>query len=227
MQNEHNEVQMPTTPAPASTVILVRESPEQAGRLETLLLLRNQGIAFGGTWVFPGGRVEPRDFQGEGPVQGESQVNRYPQIKGEACCKQQVAEHAFQAAIHAATRETYEEAGLVLSPDALFSIAHWTTPARFERRFATWFFLCPIREAVTVRVDQREILDYQWLTPNKALAEHDAGGLALTQPTRHTLETLRQFNNLETLCRELEARTIHIYPDNCDQFRPVRLRRLQ
>lgn len=200
-------------PAPASTVMLVRQSPEHSGSLETLLLLRNQGIAFGGNWVFPGGRVEPLDYR---PLPGCSEDEH----------EQLAAERAFQAAIHAATRETYEEAGLVISPEDLFSIAHWTTPQGFKRRFATWFFLCPLRDSAEVCVDQQEILDYQWVTANSALAEHDAGKLALTQPTRHTLETLRQFRHLDTLCRDLESRRIHVYPEGCEQFRPVKLRRL-
>lgn len=221
---------MPATPAAASTVMIVRQSSEGSGRLETLLLLRNQGIAFGGTWVFPGGRVEPHDFQHchcQPEKQSGPHTHRQPlSVEPKGGSKQHAADRAFQAAIHAATRETYEEAGLTLSPTELFSIAHWTTPATFKRRFATWFFLCPIKDDVTVKVDQHEILDYQWVTANKALADHDAGVLSLTQPTRHTLETLRRFNHLATLCRELEARRIHIYPDNCEQFHPVSRRRL-
>lgn len=200
-------------PAPASTVMLVRQSPTNAETLETLLLLRNQSIAFGGTWVFPGGRVETQDYE---------KVRADLGAPGKTCA----AERAFQAAIHAATRETYEEAGLVLAPKDLFSIAHWTTPARFERRFATWFFLCPVRETLEVSVDQHEIMDYQWVTANQALAQHDAGRLPLTQPTRHTLETLRQFRRLDTLCRDLEARSIHVYPDDSAQLAQLKLRRL-
>ncbi|MDF1622418.1 MAG: NUDIX hydrolase [Pseudohongiella nitratireducens] len=198
-----------TNPAPASTVILVRQSPAGSGHLETLLLLRNKQIAFGGTWVFPGGCVEPDD---------------YPQTRD----SQELVDtdRAFLAAIHAATRETYEEAGLTLSPDALFSIAHWTTPAGFARRFATWFFLCPVHEQTEVRVDQQEILDHKWVRPTLALAEHDAGKLALTQPTRHTLETLQHYRSLDTLCTDLQARKIHVYPENCDHYRAVKLRRL-
>lgn len=198
----------PVNPVPAGTVILVRQSPG-AKVLETLLLLRNKQIAFGGTWVFPGGCVEPDD---------------YPQISDSRDVVD--ADRAFQAAIHAATRETYEEAGLTLSPKALFSIAHWTTPAGFARRFATWFFLCPVHEPVEVRVDRQEILDHKWVTPNLALAEHDAGKLSLTQPTRHTLETLQHYRSLNTLCADLQTRSIHVYPENCDHYRPVKLRRL-
>ena len=46
---------------PAATVILLRDTP--AG-VETLMLRRNSKLAFGGMWVFPGGRVDPTDHEG-------------------------------------------------------------------------------------------------------------------------------------------------------------------
>ncbi|MEY2404778.1 MAG: hypothetical protein QOD38_2329, partial [Acidimicrobiaceae bacterium] len=70
-------------PIPAATVVLVRDG---AGGLETLMLRRNAHGAFGGMWVFPGGRVDPDD--------GEDEIG----------------------ARRAAVRETMEEASLVLDP---------------------------------------------------------------------------------------------------------------
>lgn len=49
----------PVEARPASTVVLLRDSPEG---LETLLLRRNKALLFaGGYWVFPGGALEPQD----------------------------------------------------------------------------------------------------------------------------------------------------------------------
>src|SRR5260221_4220681 len=48
---------------PAATVVLVRDG---ADGLETLLLRRNSKIAFGGMWVFPGGRIDESDWRGVG-----------------------------------------------------------------------------------------------------------------------------------------------------------------
>ena len=45
-------------PIPAATVVLVRE---RDGTLETLMLRKNSKIAFGGMWVFPGGRIDDED----------------------------------------------------------------------------------------------------------------------------------------------------------------------
>jgi 8-oxo-dGTP pyrophosphatase MutT (NUDIX family) len=48
----------PMAPIPASTVILVRDA--EPG-IEVLMLKRTGGGAFGGFWVFPGGRVDAED----------------------------------------------------------------------------------------------------------------------------------------------------------------------
>src|SRR4051812_50090819 len=53
----------PTPAIPAATVILLRDT---ADGIETLMLRRNSKIAFGGMWVFPGGRVEESDDSGDG-----------------------------------------------------------------------------------------------------------------------------------------------------------------
>ena len=49
-------------PIPAATVVLVRDGAEG---LETLMLRRNAHGAFGGMWVFPGGRIDPGDGENE------------------------------------------------------------------------------------------------------------------------------------------------------------------
>jgi len=90
--------------------VLVRDA---AGGLETLMLRRNAAGAFGGMWVFPGGRVDPEDGEGE------------------------------QGARRAAVRETIEEASLVIDPAVLVPFAHWTPPPITPKRFSTWFFLAP------------------------------------------------------------------------------------
>jgi len=97
-------------PIPAATVVLVRDGVDG---LETLMLRRNARGPFGGMWVFPGGRVDPEDGEGD------------------------------DGAVRAAVRETLEEASLVIDPSALVPFAHWTPPPVAPKRFATWFFLAP------------------------------------------------------------------------------------
>jgi 8-oxo-dGTP pyrophosphatase MutT (NUDIX family) len=97
---------------PAATVVVVREGRDAP---ELLLLRRNSKLAFhGGAWVFPGGRVDPHEGEGE------------------------------PAARRAAAREAREEAGLELDPASLVQISHWTTPEGQPRRFATWFYIAQL-----------------------------------------------------------------------------------
>ena len=51
-------------PLAAATVVVLRRG--EAG-FETLMLRKNSKIAFGGMWVFPGGRVDPEDAKGLAP----------------------------------------------------------------------------------------------------------------------------------------------------------------
>jgi len=148
--------------ANAATVVLLRDGP--AG-LETLLLRRNSKIAFGGMWVFPGGRVDPAD-----------RIDLPP-------------DDELRAARRAAVREAAEEAGLVVGEAHLVPLSHWTPPAMAPKRFLTWFFVAPAPpDAVTI--DQGEIHEHAWLRPADALARRNALEIELAPPTWVTLEWL-------------------------------------
>lgn len=187
------------TPRPASTVVIVRET---ADGVQTLLLRRNSALSFeGGAWVFPGGKVDPCDYPA-------------------GCEALAAAEVDYRAAINAGIRETREEAGLQIAPEHLIHIAHWTTPQGLPRRYATWFFLCPLHETVDIVVDDDEILDYQWLTPAAALQENSAGRIRLPVPTAHTLKTMLPYSGLNALCEAMRAADIHVFPENSDYYKP-------
>lgn len=147
---------------PAATVVLVRDS--QSG-LETLLLRRNSRLEFaGGSWVFPGGRVDEEDrHSGDG-------------------------EH--DAARRAAVRETLEEAGLDVALDSLCYFAHWTAPEQAPKRYATWFFVSDVFSSMEVTVDGSEIVDHLWVSPGEAIQKHHNGQIELMPPTFITLEEL-------------------------------------
>ncbi|MBV8161741.1 MAG: NUDIX hydrolase [Acidimicrobiia bacterium] len=145
---------------PAATVVLARDGVEG---LEVLMLRRSSRGAFGGMWVFPGGRVENDDLDPDRP------------------------DDELGAARRAAVREANEEAAVTLDVDSLVVFSHWLPPPVAPKRFSTWFFLAPAPDAVEVAVDNAEIRDHEWLRPTEAIARRDQGAIELAPPTWVTL----------------------------------------
>ena len=185
------------TPAPAATVVLARESADVAA-VEVLLLQRSARLVFhGGHWVFPGGRIDASDFT----VAGDGL--EYP------------------AACNAAIRETREETGILIEEDQLIHVGHWTTPPGLPRRFATWFFVCPLRDPVTVTIDQDEIRDYRWITPHQALLDAREEKFVLPRPTRVTLSDIGVYQSLDDMEQGLRSAPIRVFPPDSPHYRPA------
>ncbi len=158
---------------PAATVLLIRDTDDG---IETLMLRRNSKIAFGGMWVFPGGRVDDEENDPDDP---------------------------FASARRAAVRETEEEAGLVLTEDDLASWSYWIPPMQEamksggpRRRFSTWFFVARAPEG-DVAIDDGEIKEHQWMSAADALAKRDAGEIEIVPPTWVTLHDLQQHGTVD------------------------------
>lgn len=157
---------------PAATVILLRDT--ETGP-ETLMLRKNSKIAFGGMWVFPGGRVDDEDAPGE-------------------------SDEARARA--AAVREAAEETSISITPESLVWFSHWTPPPVDIRRFSTWFFAArsPADDHV---IDDGEITESQWIRPADALAKQRSGEIQLVPPTYVTLHYLAQHAAVDDLLRGL------------------------
>ncbi len=169
---------------PAATVVLGRDGDDGP---EVLMLRRNSKIAFGGAWVFPGGRVDPDDG-------GNDELER---------------------ARTAAVRESQEETGLVIQPHDLGIWSYWAPPASEamvvkgkRRRFSTWFFIGQAPDA-DVAVDMGEIHEHRWLRPSDALALHQEGEIELIPPTWVTLFQLGTFDSIDSAL----AHTVNREPD--------------
>ena len=117
--------------------------------------------SFAGAWVFPGGKREPADGEGD-----EEAVAR-----------------------NAAVRETREETGLELDGAGLLTLSCWDPPPGLPLRIRTWFYLSadPGGEP-TFAPD--EVLTGQWVRPADMLERHARGGVTLYPPTWVTLHEL-------------------------------------
>lgn len=160
---------------PAATVVPLRDG---AAGLEVLMLRRNSKLAYGGMWVFPGGRVDDEDAGGT----------------------------ELDVARRAAAREAVEEAGLTMEPESLVAFSHWTPPLQAPRRFLTWFFLAPVRSWEEVVIDGGEIHDHVWTTPGRMIERRDQGEVELAPPTWMTLRRLAPSASVELALAEAAAR---------------------
>lgn len=167
------------TPAiPAATVVVLRDAADGPA---TLMLRKNSKIAFGGMWVFPGGRIDLADHNDD-PLD------------------------ELAAARAAAAREAMEEASVVVDPMEMVLFSHWLPPAIAPKRYSTWFFAAAVASDV-VTIDQGEIVDHQWMTPEQALSRHHQGEIELVPPTWVTLHTIRGFRSVDQVLESLRART--------------------
>ncbi|MFI5040943.1 MAG: NUDIX domain-containing protein [Acidimicrobiales bacterium] len=182
-------------PVAAATVVPLRDAPEG---IEVLMLRKNSKLAFGGMWVFPGGRVDAADLE-EADLDASDQPG----------ADEAGAEDAeLRAARRAAVREAVEEAGVVLDSASLVPFSHWTPPPEAPRRFATWFFLAPLRDAVDIVIDGGEIHDHTWIGPADALARRDAGEVELAPPTWVTLSRLAPAADVDAALAEARASAV-------------------
>lgn len=197
---------------PAATIIIFRNAPD-AGAPEVLMTVRSRNMTFaGGMAVFPGGRVDPADYE-----LGEAVAAAHDLTPDEA---------AHQIA---AVRETLEETGLALglageinaaSADAArkmlaecgalapvldafgwqLDLAQITPFARWfpkneaiARVYDTRFYLADLGTgAVEVSIDHAENTHLFWTTAQGALDAAARGDIKLIFPTRRNLERLAQ-----------------------------------
>lgn len=210
-------VMAPATPAPAGTVILVRDGADEIG-LEVFMVRRHAQSAFAAdVFVFPGGRVDEADGTAEN-------VSR---------CDRPLPAHApdMPSTRLAAIRELYEEAGVLLAAQGqaaefsthqwqrmragevgfwqlmrdgnvqlgvseLHPFAHWITPESMPRRFDTWFYLARLPEGQAPRHDGTETVDSRWITPRKALRRAVRGEFPLVFVTERLLSRLASWSSV-------------------------------
>ncbi|WP_394729044.1 NUDIX domain-containing protein [Altererythrobacter sp. GH1-8] len=220
---------------PAATIIIFRNGAAD-GPPEILMTIRSREMVFaGGMAVFPGGRVDPADFELGAMLGGELPPD----------------EAAHQIAV---VRETLEETGLVvglkgeidadkarasrrfleetgelasvldhfgweLDLDQITPFARWYPKnEKLSRVYDTRFYLANLGTgAVDIAADQSENTHLFWTTAQGALDAADRGEIKLIFPTRRNLERLALFEDFAAAKAQAEAipvRTIVPRVDN-------------
>ena len=172
---------MPIAPAkPSASVMIIRDV---VGPPEVLLVRRNSEIAFhGGSWVFPGGKVDAADYDAAGDSD------------------------ELEVARHTAIREVREEAGITVAKSDLRIFGHWTTPQNQPKRFATWFFATQIGADCEVEIDGSEIVDHCWISVDDALKRRARNEIVLPPPTFVSLLKLQRFSESAKYFDHLDRR---------------------
>ncbi|MEP0190331.1 MAG: NUDIX domain-containing protein [Erythrobacter sp.] len=212
---------------PAATIIIFRDAPDD-GAPQVLMTVRSRSMSFaGGMAVFPGGRVDPADFE-----------------LGKMIAAKQDGDMSAGEAAHqiAAIRETLEETGLALgltgditaetaaaartmledkralAPvldafDWSLDLSQITPFARWfpknediPRVFDTRFYLANIGTGeVDVSVDNSENTRLFWTSAQGALDMAQASEIKVIFPTRRNLERLALFSSYKAARAQAEA----------------------
>ncbi|WP_209348335.1 NUDIX domain-containing protein [Pontixanthobacter sp. CEM42] len=225
---------------PAATVVVFRRAADGAAP-ELLMVTRSRNMSFaGGMAVFPGGRVDPADFE---------LANKL----GADLSDDEVAHRI------AAIRETLEETGLAvgiignvtsetarkarhmllekqsLAPvleamdwsldlSAILPFSRWFPKnEKLSRVFDTRFYLADLGTgAVDIAVDETENTKLYWITAQGALDAAETGDLSIIYPTRRNLERLAQlesFADAQEHCERYPSRMITPFIEERDGAR--------
>lgn len=191
---------------PAATVMLLRDAVDG---VEVFMLRRTAAAAFaGGMYVFPGGRVDPADGDGDEAYVVAAirecfeeagvllAVDRHGSMVRDG---HPVLEHRHD--VHDGSvdmRALAADHGLRLATDMLPWVSHWVTPRReTTRRFDTRFFAAAMPPGQTSVHDDNETVASMWVRPADALERGAAGELMLMPPTVKNLEFLASHASVE------------------------------
>jgi 8-oxo-dGTP pyrophosphatase MutT (NUDIX family) len=184
---------------PAATVMLLRDVDSDEG-IEVFMLRRTRAAAFaGGMYVFPGGKVDAADGEGDEryaiaairECYEEAGVLLATDHNGTMVTDGHPALAHRQAVYDGATdlRELCAAHQLIPAIDDLVWISHWITPVgEAPRRFDTRFFIAVAPPSQASKHDDNETIASEWVGPRDALRRHERGELTMMPPTIKNLE---------------------------------------
>ncbi|GAB1386090.1 hypothetical protein MASR1M59_12380 [Melaminivora sp.] len=211
----------PTTPLDAATVLLLRDAPgpHGASQLQVLMTRRSAKASFvPGAYVFPGGGIEAQDGAPEAHALAEHRPAQTGQRLTDALAalRESFEELGILLARHADGR--WADAGdiaaldrkapfaaqcaahgLRLAADQMYLLAHWTADRNLPKRFAVPFLVARMPPGQEPVADETEQFEPVWVSPQDALARHEAGQFFMIFPTIRTLQRLAHFADVQAV----------------------------
>ncbi len=86
------------------------------------------------------------------------------------------------------------EEDLRLTVGDMHYFSRWVTPLGAPRRYDTRFFVAAAPPEQVALHDDREVIGTRWLTPRRALEDHEAGRMTMIFPTVRTMVALERFD---------------------------------
>jgi 8-oxo-dGTP pyrophosphatase MutT (NUDIX family) len=174
----------PATPAPAATLVLLRDAAD--GAVETLLIQRHRRSKFAaGDYVFPGGKVEPDDVPDDAEqfCRGLDADQASARLGGGLTPRQALGYWI------GAIREAFEEVGILLSygADGEFVRFDPDNQERFAAHRAACqvsnraFFVMLRAEGLTLATDRLSYFAH-WITPEESPIRFDTRFFAAVAP---------------------------------------------
>jgi 8-oxo-dGTP pyrophosphatase MutT (NUDIX family) len=229
------------TARPAATILLLRDGPE--GIEVFMVVRHHAIDFAAGALVFPGGRVEeadfalaaqPEDSPNPDALDAAAMAFRIAAIREtfEECgvllarprdssrlidaATLQRLDEQHRAALNAGSigfDTVLESEGLLPAPDLLVHFAHWITPVNQPKRYDTHFFLAEAPPEQLAVHDGEEAVESIWITPQRALADTEAGNYKLVFATAKNLEKLGRSRTVQQAMEAARtARVVTVQP---------------
>ena len=216
-------------PRDASTVMLLRDG---ASGIEVFLVKRHSASrVLGGAYVFPGGKLDAADS-----ALHHRHLNLSAQALHSKLGEPETPADKASALFVAALRETFEEAGVLLSEtppvrdaasgeqdfhtlleaqglrldvQSLHPWVRWITPRMpsvTNRRFDTRFFMAAMPAQQTAAHDNVETTASAWLRPRKALEQYWNQAIDMAPPQIMSLAHLARHDNVDSVLAGMGTR---------------------